>query len=194
MSQAQDNITPIKSPEEETEITDGGSGKSANMDLSKIAIVVSLLSVVLSVIFFFGLNRNLSGLSNEVRDIGAIRSNVDALDTYVDGLLEQMGRVNTRILELEAKPRKEAVRVLQESMIDDMLRRTEFMGGQLADVAPEDAVTAEKLERLRAVLQELRWPNSLPAPEVEGQDSGAAQDSPQPEQDVQPDQESPSAQ
>lgn len=160
MNKHQDNVTPIKTTGADAQPSEHMAEPTGGMDLSKIAIVVSLLSVVLSVIFFFGLNRNLSGLSNEVKDINIIRQNVAALDTYIDGILQQMGKVNTRIMELEEKPRTEAVRVLQESMIDDMLRRTEFMGGQLAEIAPDDAATAEKLERLRTVLQELRWPGS----------------------------------
>lgn len=173
MNQTPDNVTPLNAPDNSTiPSVEEGVSKGGNMDLAKIAIVVSLLSVVLSVIFFFGLNRNLSGLSNEVKDIGVIRTNVEALDSYVDDILTQMGRVNTRIMELEEKPRKEAVRVLQESMIDDMLRRAEFMGGQLAEVAPEDTDTAAKLERLKAVLQEFSVQNVTGAKE-EQQDASA---------------------
>ncbi len=158
MNEAPDNITILNVNGAEH----AGQGKPQEpksaqtdpMDFGKIAIVVSLLSVVLSLIFFFGLNRNLSGLSNEVKDIGTIRNNVAALDSYVDDLLQQMGRVNTRIMELEDKPRKEAVRVLQESMINDMLRRSEFMEQQLREVAPDNTEQAQRLERLRNLLRE----------------------------------------
>lgn len=162
MNNAQDNVTrlniePVRSECNASEVTPA-EDSSSTRDMGRIALVVSLLSVVLSVIFFFGLNRNLSGLSDEVKDIGTIRTTVAALDVFVDDILEQMGRVNTRIMELEEQPRKEAVKVLQESMINDMLRRTEFMGEQLATVDPENDDRAQKLERLKDLLEEFKTP------------------------------------
>jgi chemotaxis protein histidine kinase CheA len=66
--------------------------------------------------------------------------------------------VNTRIAELEDKPRREAVLVLQEAMVDDMLRKAAFMGEQLAAIDSEDGARAAKLAQLQALLQELKAP------------------------------------
>ncbi len=158
MNEAPDNVTILNvNGAEHTGQGKPQEPKSAQadaMDLGKIAIVVSLLSVVLLLIFFFGLNSNLNGLSNEIKDIGTIRKNVEALDSYVDDLLGQMVRVNTRIMELKENPGKEDVRVLQQSMLNDMLGRVELMEQQLREVALDNTKQAQKLERLQKLLRE----------------------------------------
>lgn len=122
-------------------------------DLGKISLVISLLSLVLVTIFFFGLNRNLAGLSREVQDVDSMKHSVASLDAYVDDILGQMGRINAQLLDMDERRRAEVVRILMQSMLDDMVQKTSFLAEQLGN-APE----AAKLDRIRSLLLELRRP------------------------------------
>ncbi|MGE4292966.1 MAG: hypothetical protein AB7E32_12250 [Desulfovibrio sp.] len=137
-------------------------------DLGKISLVISLLSLVLVTIFFFGLNRNLSGLTREVQDFSAMKNSVNSLDAYVDDILGQMGRINAQLLDMDARQKEVAVRMLMESMLEEMIQKTTFLTAQLGN-APE----AEKLRRVRALLMELKPQSPVPA-------SSAAEIAPEP--------------
>ncbi|WP_338666629.1 hypothetical protein [Pseudodesulfovibrio methanolicus] len=56
------------------------AANATSRDMSKVAVIVSLLVVVLLVIFFFGMNRNIAGLTEEVKSLGALRQDVSQLD------------------------------------------------------------------------------------------------------------------
>ncbi|WP_022662658.1 hypothetical protein [Paucidesulfovibrio longus] len=148
-----------KAPSESKPDNFAGSPASASRrDLSRISLVISLLSLVLVAIFFFGLNRNLSGLAREVQDYNAMKNSVTSLDAYVDDILGQMGRINAQLLNIDERRRATVVKILMESMLDDMIQKTSFLSAQLGS-APE----AAKLQQIQALLLELRHPAAAPA-------------------------------
>ena len=59
-------------------------------DMSKVALIVSLLAVILLVIFFFGMNRNIAGLTNEVKSFGLLREDVSNLDQRMVQMQQEM--------------------------------------------------------------------------------------------------------
>ncbi|MEF2145864.1 MAG: hypothetical protein V3573_10490 [Desulfovibrionaceae bacterium] len=120
-------------------------------DLSRISLIISLLSLCLVLIFFFGLSRNLNGLSREVQSYNALKNSVVSLDAYVDDLLGQMGKVNAQLLDMDEHQRQIMLQLVKDNMLDDMLQKTSFLEGQLNGTPDGD-----KLARLRSVLEELR--------------------------------------
>lgn len=135
-------------------------------DLSKISLVVSLLSLVLVAIFFFGLNRNLSGLTREIQDYQTVKNTVTSLDAYVDDVVSQMGRVNTQLLNIDEQRREVVLDILMDSMLDDMLQKISFMQSQIKDNSE-----VARLEQVRGLLLQLRHPSPVENP---GQGTSAA--------------------
>jgi hypothetical protein len=172
------------SSEPKTESSSGSPASATRRDLSRISLVISMLSLVLVAIFFFGLNRNLSGLAREVQDYNAMKNSVTSLDAYVDDILGQMGRINAQLLNIDERRRADVVKILMESMLDDMIQKTSFLSAQLG-TAPE----AAKLHQVQALLLELRHPAAAPAavrpapaaPEAGGQAEVRAGDETRPE-------------
>lgn len=113
-------------PAEETART------STSRDMSKVAMIVSLLSVVLLVIFFFGLNRNLAGVTEEVQTLRGLRQDVQTLG-------EKVGR-------LENVPEH-----IQYGMVTEM----EMQSVLLARLT-EDPTQMERLQNIRALLVEFK--------------------------------------
>jgi len=70
----------------------------AQKDMSKVAMIVSLLAVLLLVIFFFGMNRNIAGLSDEVKSLGILRDDVASLDQRVVKMQDEMPATMKRML------------------------------------------------------------------------------------------------
>ncbi|SKA80029.1 hypothetical protein SAMN02745704_01291 [Paucidesulfovibrio gracilis DSM 16080] len=155
MNQDRSTMGSASPSPEESEAREGNGtvpqGDKSPRDLSKVALVISLLSLVLVAIFFFGLNRNLSGLTREIQDYQSMKNTVSSLDAYVDDIVSQMGRVNARLMNLNEEQRSVALRVLMESMVDDMLQDVTFLRSQLRPGAE-----SRRLDRIRVLLLELR--------------------------------------
>jgi len=97
----------------------GAAMAAANRDMSKVAIIVSLLVVVLLVIFFFGMNRNIAGLTEEVKSLGALRQDVSALDQ--------------RMVQMEEGMPVEMRRMIAQSIVNEMAMKAAYLGNNLDD-------------------------------------------------------------
>lgn len=73
----------------------------AQKDMSKVAMIVSLLAVLLLVIFFFGMNRNIAGLTDEVKSLGVLRDDVATLDQRMVQMQDEMPVKMQRMLAYE---------------------------------------------------------------------------------------------
>lgn len=148
MNAAADNVHHLREvkpePESEdmkesiSEVQDTTGG--ADKDMSKVAIVISLMAIVLIVVFFYGLNSNLRGLSAEVAALGGLRT--------------EMTEVKGRVTELEKLPGKTR-NMIMDGMIDEMEQKAAYLGE-----FSQDSEKSAKLEQIRQLLQELRGPES----------------------------------
>ena len=116
---------------------------ATNKDMGKVAIAISLLSVVLLVIFFFGLNQNINGLSKEVQSLSGLKGQVATLET-------SMGQMDSRLVELEKLPSKTRNLIIDQHL-EEMASKTQYLSGQL-----EDKAQGEKLLQAQKLLREVQ--------------------------------------
>lgn len=102
-------------------------------DMSKVALFVSLLSVVLLVVFFFGLNQNLKGMS-----------------ANVDNLSGRMTGIEDKVVALENLPHQSKMMVMG-TMLQEMAQRAAFMSTQM-----ETEAQNEKLVQAMELLQQVQ--------------------------------------
>ena len=146
MNAAADNVHHLREVKAESENGDTkpsipevqGNPGGAEKDMSKVAIVISLMAIVLIVVFFYGLNSNLRGLSAEVAALGGLRTEV--------------ADVKGRVVELEKLP-TQTRSMIMDGMIDEMAQKAAYLGE-----FSQDAEKSAKLEQVRQLLQELRAP------------------------------------
>lgn len=93
----------------------------AQKDMSKVAMIVSLLAVILLVIFFFGMNRNIAGLTDEVKSLGVLREDVASLDQ--------------RMVQLKQEVPVEMKRLLAHDLVNEMTMQAVYLSGTLEDEA-----------------------------------------------------------
>lgn len=115
-------------------------------DIGKVALFVSILSVVLLVVFFFGLNQNLTGLSARVDSLITIKDDVNALGTRV-------GTVEDRIVALEGLPKK-AKQMVMGTMLQEMAQRADYLGSQM-ETDEQTAKLKQAMELLQQVQTEI---------------------------------------
>lgn len=115
-------------------------------DIGKVALFVSILSVVLLVVFFFGLNQNLTGLSARVDNLVSIKDDVNALGTRV-------GTVEERIVALEGLPQK-AKKMVMGTMLQEMAQRADYLGTQM-ETEGQSAKLKEAMQLLQQVQTEI---------------------------------------
>lgn len=108
-----------------------------NRDMSKVALIVSLLVVLLLVIFFFGMNRNIAGLTDEVKSLGILRTEMTVLD-------QRMGQME------EAIPSR-MKRIIAHDMVNEMAMKAAYLGNTL-----EDEVLRNKMQEVLLSLKEVR--------------------------------------
>lgn len=92
-----------------------------NRDMSKVAMIVSLLVVVLLVIFFFGMNRNIAGLTDEVKSLGELRTEVSTLDQ--------------RMIQMEEALPSQMKRIIAHDLVNEMAMKAAYLGNTLEDEA-----------------------------------------------------------
>lgn len=110
-------------------------------DWGKLALYISLLSVLLMVVLFFGLNQNVAG----------VEEGVQRLETQtLPAMAEKVEGFERRMSEMERLPEM-ARQVLISAMIEEMIAKTEYLSGQL----PEGQGT-EKLDQVRSLLNEVK--------------------------------------
>ncbi|MFH1913102.1 MAG: hypothetical protein ABIK45_02355 [Pseudomonadota bacterium] len=110
-------------------------------DMSKVAMIVSLLAVLLLVIFFFGMNRNIAGLSDEVKTLGALREDVSNLDQ--------------RVVQMQADIPVQIKRMIAHEMINEMAMKAAYLGEALDSESQRSAMQGilKELQTLRAELE-----------------------------------------
>lgn len=109
-------------------------------DMSKVALFVSFLAVVLMIVFFFGQNQKLDGLSAHVK-------------TEVAGLNGRMVQVEDKIVALETLPKKSKMMVMG-TMLQDMAQRAAYLGSQM-DTEEQNAKLRQAMELMQQVQSEL---------------------------------------
>lgn len=128
------------SKEEPVEPATNESYDKTSRDMGKVALFVAILSVVLLVVFFFGLNQNLKGVSARVDGVAAINSD----------LTSRMVNVEDKIVALEKLPHKSKMMVMG-TMLQDMAQRAAYLGSQM-----DTEGQSEKLQRAMELLQQVQ--------------------------------------
>ncbi|BCS86944.1 hypothetical protein [Pseudodesulfovibrio sediminis] len=133
-------VKPDESQVGESEQTVQASMDQTQRDMSKVAIIVSLLVVVLLIIFFFGMNRNIAGLTDEVKSLGALREDVSSLDQ--------------RVVQMEEDMPAKMKRMIAQDIVNEMAMRAAYLGNTLDDEALRVKMQ-EILQNLKEVRGEL---------------------------------------
>lgn len=125
---------------EMTESTQSGVA-DAQKDMSKVAMIVSLLAVLLLVIFFFGMNRNIAGLTDEVKSLGALREEVSTLDQ--------------RVVQVQKDMPVQMKRMLIHDMVNEMAMKAAYLSETLDDGSQRTSMQAvlKELQSIRAGLE-----------------------------------------
>lgn len=127
-----------------------------NRDMGKVAMFISILSVLLLVVFFFGLNQNIAGLSQEVKALSSLKQDVQALGGRllnvqgdVDGLQGEMRIVSGKVTELEKLPAKTRNMIITNDL-SAMGEKLGYIGDQI------DADQAQKLKQAQDIIKQLQ--------------------------------------
>ncbi len=144
MQTSEEKVIPLKT---EGEGQSGSEAKASaparTRDAGRAALFISVLAVILLAIFFYSLNRNLAGVVEEVRSLGALKS--------------QMTEVTTRTLALEGKVAvieaapEMARKAVLRMMLDEMAKKLEMLAAESVGDAQRD-----KIEQARELLQQAR--------------------------------------
>jgi hypothetical protein len=112
----------------------------AQKDMSKVAMIVSLLAVLLLVIFFFGMNRNIAGLTDEVKSLGALREDVSSLDQ--------------RVVDMQADIPVRIKRMIAHDMVNEMAMKAAYLG-EVLDSDTHRAAMQDILRGLQTIRADL---------------------------------------
>ncbi|WP_243546753.1 hypothetical protein [Pseudodesulfovibrio tunisiensis] len=123
--------------EEQTQAQPVADLADTNKDMSKVAMIVSLLAVVLLVIFFFGMNRNIAGLTDEVKSLGALREDVSVLDQ--------------KVVSMEQEMPSQMKRMLAHDVVNEMTMKASYLGNHL-----EDEALKQKMLQVSEILKSVR--------------------------------------
>lgn len=135
MSAEKSNVHNIDEAREAAVAPEESKAKTRK-DMSRMALVVSLLAVVLLVVFFFGLNQNMAGISGQVKGVGELKAEVATL--------------NKRVATLEGLP-KEVRNLLYFNMVSEMATTASFI-----EARTDDPELKKKLEAVKNQLKEIR--------------------------------------
>lgn len=116
--------------------------EKSRRDFGKVAIFVSVLTVMLLVVFFFALQQNLTGLNSEVARLSGLQGEVATLG-------ETVAVHDEKIVALEKLPEQTRNMIIGNA-IAEMGSTIDNVGGQV----PADQ--ADKLTRAKALLMEVR--------------------------------------
>lgn len=112
-------------------------------DMGKVAIFVSILSVILLIVFYFGLNQNVTGLTEEVKQVAVIQE-------QVTGMQGRMGEMEARVQAMENLPAK-AKKMVMSTMIMEMAQRAAYLSTQV-----DTEEQADKLNQAIDLLQQVQ--------------------------------------
>ncbi len=127
-----------------------GSASGRARDLSKWAMVVSLLSLVLVLIFFFGLTQNVTGVADEVQAVSELRGQVEGLQALVQGTNQYVAGLDERLGALEEIQAKMVRQAVLEGILSDMRIQAAALSGAVTDPAQ-----AAKIAQIQEMLEEL---------------------------------------
>ncbi|WP_029895285.1 hypothetical protein [Desulfohalovibrio reitneri] len=136
------SITDYKdeNPDGEANLANEVAGRTSR-DMAKVSIFISILAVLLLVVFFFGLNQNIRGLTSEVealsgleQEVGQLSGSVEGLEQRVDNMPQQMrqamvvdalnemnarlGQIGEGLNETQAARLNEAMQLMQQVQAD----------------------------------------------------------------------------
>ncbi|QGY41393.1 hypothetical protein GM415_15105 [Pseudodesulfovibrio cashew] len=126
-----ENAEPVET------VVPSASTDEAQRDMSKVAMIVSLLAVLLLVIFFFGMNRNIAGLTEEVKSLGVLREDVASLDQ--------------RMVKMQEDVPVQMKRLIAHDIVNEMTMKAVY----LSDVLQDEAMRA-KMQEVLAGLKDIR--------------------------------------
>lgn len=109
----------------------------AQKDMSKVSMIVSLLAVLLLVIFFFGMNQNIAGLTDEVKALGILREDVANLDQ--------------RVVKIQDEMPAQMKRMLAHDLVNEMTMKAVYLSDTL-----EDQALKAKMQEVLKGLKEVR--------------------------------------
>lgn len=107
----------------------------------KLALGLAVCAFLLTAVFFYGLWRNVKGLSQEVAELTVVHSTTLELDRHA-------AMLDARIANLQTLPRRTSVMVLEEQL-RAMAHAAGDLNQQLA------GKHQDKLERIQALLTEI---------------------------------------
>lgn len=146
MSAATEKVHKLEDYQNKPEVTPenitDGITDNAHKDMGKIAVIISIMSVVLLVVFFYGLNQNLVNLTSEVKDLQSVRGEVATLNS-------QMTTVDTRLVELEKMPQRTR-NIIMDGIIEEMNQKANYIGQQV------DEADQAKLAKVQEILKEVQ--------------------------------------
>ncbi len=127
--------------------------QATGRDMSKVALIISILAVVLVVVLFFGLNQNLDGIGKEVKVLSGLKGEVTAMKAQVGGIEGQIAGINDQVGVMEQQISKMPVamqRAIITDAINDATNKLGYIGSQL------DKEQAAKLGQAMNLLQQVR--------------------------------------
>lgn len=130
--------------------------RKGDRDMSRVAILISILSVLLLVVFFFRLNQDVTGLSQEIQNLGALREEMSAMGSQlggvqqaVGGIQQNVGSLETRLVEMEKLPARTRNMIIMNDLTA-MGQRLGYIGSQL------DGQQAERLQEAQQLLTQIQ--------------------------------------
>lgn len=118
--------------------------QKAQSDMGRMALVVSLMLVLIMAVSYFFLARDIKGLTGDVQALGAMRTEVDDMNSKI-------GAVELRMAALESLP-EQTRRLVLRAMIQEMASKAAFLAKDMGSEA-EAAKMEEAITLLRQVEQ-----------------------------------------
>lgn len=137
------DIRGAKTPAEEAQELSEESAASISpergrRDVGKAAVFISILAVLLLVVFFYALNRNIAGLASQVEELSALRTQVTQMDQSIGAIQGDVSGIQGEISSMQEK-----MAILDE--VPDITRRT-MLRSMLQDLSQRVAFIAEETE------------------------------------------------
>lgn len=139
--ESSEKVTPLKSGGD----TPTGDGQHCpdpkdylspkQRDMGRVSVFVSILAVVLLIILFFGLNQNLMGLTEEVRELRGMRAELSGLDT-------RLGVMGDKVDAMEETMPAAARRAVQRAMLQEITQKLAYLSTEAESQEQADTILA----------------------------------------------------
>ena len=159
MAEAQKKVSSMDDykKDEAAEMDAMAQDAKTNTDMGKVAVFIAFLAVILLVVFFFGLNQNISGLSEQVKAtqqemaamgerVDGVEASVGVMEGKVTAFGENIASINAQLAELPAETRN----MIIVNDLDEMNGKLGALGSDL------DEAQAAKLAAARRIINELK--------------------------------------